>query len=198
MGSGYSLVNAIQSIGTIINNSQLYDIIPRIIRNSDEEGKKIPSFSDILFSNVDLVMVVLSVFITLRILIPKSMILGGFTFWFLIGSFILVPTLLSIALMIIRMFIPDGKGEEGVIMPGISLVIVSSSLLFLLYIAWPLTAITGFGIGGIYVLLWLFVFMPIIIGIVILSKSIAPVLILLLGPGVIPHLANQSFFEFCS
>ena len=194
MGSGYSLVSTVQSIGTIINNRQVYDLIPRIIRNTGD----VPSFSDILFSNVDLVMVVLSLFITLRILIPQSMVLGGFTFWFLIGSFILIPTILSIVLLIIRTSIPDGKGEEGVILPGITLGFVSLSILFLLYIAWPLTAITGFETGAIYVLLWLFVFVPLIIGIVVLSKSIAPILVLLLGPGVIPHLANQSFFEFCS
>lgn len=194
MGSGSSLVSTIESIGTMTSNRQVYDIIPRIIRNTG----KIPSFSEILFSNVDLVMVVLSVFITMRILIPQSMVLGGFTFWFLVGSFILIPTVLSIVLLSIRNAIPDGKGEEGIIMPGITLGFVLLSLLFLLYIAWPLTAITGFDSGAIYVLLWLFVFVPLIMGIVILSKSIAPIMILLLGPGVIPHLANQSFFEFCS
>lgn len=194
MGSGSSLVNAIESIGIITSNRQVYDIIPRIIRNTES----IPSFDEVLFSNVDLVMVVLSIFITMRILIPQSMVLGGFTFWFLIGSFILIPTILSIVLLSIRNNIPDGKGEESVIMPGISLGFISVSLLFLLYIAWPLTAITGFDTGAIYILLWLFVFVPLIMGIVVLSKSIAPIMILLLGPGIIPHLANQSFFEFCS
>ena len=194
MGSGSSLVSIIQYIGTITNNRQIYDLIPRIIRNTGD----LPTFSDILFSNVDLVMVVLSIFITLRILIPGSMILGGFTFWFLIGSFILIPTLLSVILLIIRVNNSKGKGEESVIMPGISLGFVCLSLLFLLYIAWPLTSIIGFDVGAIYVLLWLFVFIPLIMGIVILSKSIAPILVLLLGPGIIPHLANQSFFEFCS
>jgi len=194
MGSGSSLVSTIQYIGTITNNRQIYDLIPRIIRNTGD----LPTFSDILFSNVDLVMVVLSIFITLRILIPGSMILGGFTFWFLIGSFILIPTLLSVILLIIRANNPNGKGEEGIIMPGISLGFVCLSLLFLLYIAWPLTSITGFDVGAIYVLLWLFVFVPLIMGIVVLSKAIAPIMVLLLGPGIIPHLANQSFFEFCS
>ena len=200
MGSGYSLVCAIENFGTITNNPQLYDIIPRIIRNrdSDDEKEKNPSFPEVLLSNVDLVMIGLSIFIMLRILIPKSIVLGGFTFWFFIGSFILVPSILSIVLSIIRMYIPNGKGEESVIMPGISLGFVFPSLLFLLYIAWPLTAITGFGIGGIYILLWLFVFVPLVMGIVVLSKFIAPFLILLLGPGVIPQLMNQSFFEFCS
>lgn len=194
MGSGSSLVNAIESIGIITSNRQVYDMIPRIIRNTES----IPSFDEVLFSNVDLVMVVLSIFITMRILIPQSMVLGGFTFWFLIGSFILIPTILSIVLLSIRNNIPDGKGEESVIMPGIALGFISVSLLFLLYIAWPLTAIAGFDTGAIYVLLWLFVFVPLIMGIVVLSKSIAPIMILLLGPGIIPHLANQSFFEFCS
>lgn len=194
MGSGSSLVNAIESIGIITSNRQVYDMIPRIIRNTES----IPSFDEVLFSNVDLVMVVLSIFITMRILIPQSMVLGGFTFWFLIGSFILIPTILSIVLLSIRNNIPDGKGEESVIMPGIALGFISVSLLFLLYIAWPLTAIAGFDTGAIYVLLWLFVFVPLIMGIVVLSKSIAPIMILLLGPGIIPHLVNQSFFEFCS
>lgn len=194
MGSGSSLVSTIQYIGTITNNRQIYDLIPKIIRNKGD----LPTFSNILFSNVDLVMVVLSIFITLRILIPRSMILGGFTFWFLIGSFILIPTLLSVILLIVRSFYPKGKGEEGLVVPSISLTLVSLSFFFLLYIAWPLTSITGFDVGAIYGLLWLFVFVPLTIGIVVLSKSIAPIMVLLLGPGIIPHLANQSFFEFCS
>lgn len=194
MGSGSSLISTIESIGNITSNRQVYDLIPRIIRNTGT----LPTFGDILFSNVDLVMVVLSLFITLRILIPNSMVLGGFSFWFLIGTFLIIPTLLAIILLIIRNSIPDGKGEEGMIMPGISLFFVLFSVLFLLYIAWPLTAITGFEGGILYFLIWLFVFVPLVLGIVILSKSIAPILVLLLGPGVIPQLANQSFFEFCS
>jgi hypothetical protein len=194
MGSGASLVSYVEWIGNVTSNRQLYNIIPRIIRNNGD----IPSFSEIISSNLDILLVVLSLFITLRILLPSTMIYNGFSFWVLIITFLLVPTLLSITLFLIRQNVPDGKGEEGVIMPGISFALASLSLLFLAYIAWPLTGIFGFETGILYVILWLFLFLPLMLGLTILSKSIAPIMVLLLGPGVIPHLANQSFFEFCS
>jgi hypothetical protein len=194
MGSGASLISTIESIGYVTNNRQIYEIIPKIIRNTTS----LPGFQDILFSNVDLVMVILSLFITLRILIPGSMKFGGVQFWLLISTFLITPTITSIILRSVRMGIPDGKGEEGIIMPAITLATISGAIVFLLYIAWPLTSITGFEVSVMYVILWLFVFVPLILGITVISKSIAPILVLLLGPGIIPHLANQSFFEFCS
>jgi hypothetical protein len=194
MGSGASLVQTIEMFGNITSNRQLYDILPRIIRNTGP----IPSFGEILFSNIDLVMVVVSVFILLRVLVPNTMKFKGGVFWFLIISFLLIPTLASIVFLIIRQANPDGKGEDGVIMPSFGLALSSIPILFILYIAWPLVSITGFEVGILYTLLWAFVFIPLSMGFVILSKSIAPILVLLLGPGVIPYLANQSFFEFCS
>jgi hypothetical protein len=194
MGSGASLISYIEWIGNVTSNRQLYDIIPRIIRNDGS----VPSFTDILFSNLDLLIVILSLFITFRILLPNTMIYNGVSFWILIATFLLIPTILAFVLLLLRRNVPDGKGEEGVMLPGISLGFAVLPLLFLLYIAWPLTGMFGFETGLLYVILWLFLFVPLTLGLTLVSKSLAPILLLLLGPGVIPHLANQSFFEFCS
>lgn len=192
MGTGASLLGYIETIGNITSNRHLYDIVPRVIRNSGG----IPTFGEVLFSNVDLVITIISLFVVLRVIIPQSMKLNNLSFWFLITSFLILPTVLSIIVLSIRQASPNDRNEFLLTIPSLLVSIVPFA--YLLFIAWPFTAIVGLEVGILYVLAWLFVFVPIMMGLVMFSKAIAPVLILMLGPGIVPHLANQSFFEFCS
>lgn len=193
MGSGASLLSYTELFGNITNNKQIADIIPRIIRN-----KNVPSIPEILFSNIDLVVVILSLFITLRILIPNTMIYNGGVFWTMIILLLITPLISAIVFYSIRQTYSDGKGEEGYIFPLSGFIIGLLPILFLVFISWPMTSMLGIEVGGLYVILWLFVMLPLLIGLTYVVKTIAPIFVLMLGPGVIPYLANNSFFEFCS
>lgn len=195
MGSGSSLLATAQSLGNTTSNRQLYDIIPRLIRN-DKSG--LPTMGDIMSATLDLTIVILSLFIVFRIFIPESMILNGTNFWLLIATFLLIPSVTSFVCLSIRGTYPEGKGEDGVVFPSIALIVSILPVIFLMYLAWFVTNITGLEVGALYVILWLCVFIPVVMGVSAVSKAVAPVLILILGPGVIPHLANQSFFDFCT
>lgn len=195
MGSGSSLLASAQSLGNTTSNRQLYDIIPRIIKN-DKSG--LPTMGDIMNSTLDLTMVILSLFIVFRIFTPDTMLLNGMNFWILITTFLLIPTITAVICLSIRNAYPKGKGEEGIVFPSVALLVSVLPIIFLMYLAWFVTRITGLEVGALYVIVWLCVFIPIVMGVSVISKAIAPILVLILGPGVIPHLANQSFFEFCT
>lgn len=181
-------------MGVITSNPLLYDSIPRIIRNDNP-----PSMKTLLFSSIDLVLAIVSIFIIMRLLTPNAMSMNGVAFWLLIGLFLIIPLITTVIFSIVRNSSGSKDNWESTIAsPLIALLVSLLPVAFLfLYFAFHLTGVLGFDIGFIYILLWIAIFIPLSMGIVTVSKSIAPLLVLLLGPGVIPHLAGKSFYEFC-
>jgi hypothetical protein len=184
-------------LASFVGNDILRRIIPLNVENIG--GKcPAPNAEEMISSAIDSIIGLISIYIVLSLLLKKSIfgeyrvyIIGG-----LILSFLIIPIILGTIIISIRKAYPTNKGE--LILRILSLIGSIIPVGFLIFIGIQIGI--GLGFSGIItnILLTLFIGIPIAFMIISISKFLAPISILLLGPGIIPYLSGMSFLEFCS
>lgn len=189
------IMNTAIYLGEIIGSDILRRIIPTIVENKPE--CVIPPATDLLSSMGDNIINVFSLYVVFS-LVLQNIIFGEYRviiLTFLITSFLIAPIVLGTLLYSVRYAFPKSREE----LP-LRIVALAGSALpfgFLLFIALQIAFMIGYEGLIVNLLLTLFVGIPAVTILTSLTKFLAPISILLLGPGVIPYIAGQSFLEFC-
>jgi hypothetical protein len=189
------IMNTAMYLGEIVGNDILRRIIPAVVEN--KKGCPIPPASELLSSMGDNIISVFSLYVVLSLLL-QSIMFGEYRvilLSILILSFLIIPIILGTVLYSIRYAFPNSR--EEMILRIAALAGSSLPFAFLFFIAIQIAIMIGFEGFISNALLTVFVGIPIVISLASVSKFLAPISILLLGPGIIPYLAGQSFLEFC-
>jgi hypothetical protein len=189
------IMNTAIYLGEIVGSDILRRIIPTVVENKKECA--IPPASELLGSIGDNIINLFSLYVVFS-LILQNVMFGEYRviiLSILIISFLIAPIILGTVLYSIRYAFPRSREE----LPLRVAALAGSALPFgfLFFIAIQVAFIFGFEGFISNALLTIFVGVPIVMILTSLSKFLAPISILLLGPGIIPYLAGQSFLEFC-
>jgi len=189
------IMNMAIYLGEIVGSDILRRIIPTIVEN--KKDCPIPPATELLGSMGDNIINLFSIYVVFS-LILQNIMFGEYRIIIitvLILSFLIIPIALGTVLYSIRYAYP--KSREETILRILSLVGSIIPFGFLLFIAIQVAFLIGFEGVISNGLLTLFVGIPIVMILTSMAKFLAPISILLLGPGVIPYIAGQSFLEFC-
>ena len=189
------IMNTAIYLGEIVGSDILRRIIPAVVENKTE--CVIPPASELLGSMGDTIINIFSLYVVFS-LILQTIMFGEYRVIILsvlIISFLIAPIALGTVLYSIRYAFPKSREE----LPLRIAALAGSALPFgfLLFIAIQVAFNIGYEGFITNALLTAFVGIPIVMIVTSLSKFLAPISILLLGPGIIPYLAGQSFLEFC-
>lgn len=189
------IMNMAIYLGETVGSDILRRIIPTVVENRKE--CTIPPASELLGSIGDNIINLFSLYVVFS-LILQNLMFGEYRVIILsvlIISFLIAPIILGTVLYSIRYAFPRSREELSLRIASLA----GSALPFgfLFFIAIQVAFIFGFEGFISNALLTAFVGVPIVMILTSLSKFLAPISILLLGPGVIPYLAGQSFLEFC-
>lgn len=178
-----------QYLANLTSIPLLKDIVPRLILNKSPQC--IPQTAEIIQSVISSLIAVLSIFVVFKVVSPSFF--STYTTLFLVIAFFLLPIITVIVVKLYRSFVQDGKEEIGLSI--VYLVSMAPILGFIILLSWYMV---DFEQMYIKLFVTIFIAIPIIFAIVSIAYIVAPTMILLLGPGVIPFLQNQSFFQYCS
>lgn len=189
------IMNTAMYLGEIVGSDILRRIIPSVVEN--KKDCPMPPASDLLSSMGDNIINLFSLYVVFS-LILQNIMFGEYRVIILsvlIISFLIAPIILGTIVYAIRYSFPKSREE----LP-LRIAALSGSILpfgFLLFIA--IQVAFNFGFEGFVsnALLTAFVGVPIVTILTSFTKFLAPISILLLGPGIVPYLAGQSFLEFC-
>jgi hypothetical protein len=184
-----TLISIGKYLGNITSIPLLSDTLPRLILSKKEDC--IPTTPEIVGTIMFSLLSVVSIYILFKIVSPT--LFSTYVTIVLVLAFFLIPIITALFVKTYRSFMKDSKEEIGLSI--VYIIAASLPVLVLLYLSWYMV---DFEQTYVKVFVVVFVIVPIMFSIISISYIVSPILILLLGPGVIPFLQNQSYFQYCS